>query len=950
MKKIIELFNFLTIGAFLSAIILFIGDFFGFSLGINFQLLWRVLAGFLALTVLLNTGNIKRLLKISTTSKKFLLLSGLSLFLFALFLLFYPIFRFGSPFVWEDRIANFKAAKRIEINLNEPLKQNFQAKSNNLGTIGLKIISQDVVIEEESEEATTSAELTENEETGAVQGINIGEGELDEELDRELYFGEPERIVFRIKERGSGNYFYENTYELNQYWETDYFLFGFPVQKDSEGKNYVFEIEKTKEGETNKVFLIEEDSQGRFNFYPRYVYNLASLKTDWDPILLNISRKTNQFLEEKSNQLNLIFVFILSELLIFVFIKKEQEQFKEKLNFYLKHGFLIGLLLITISSLKFEFIQNIDYLQNVIDNLSKYSFPLTSLTIALGFLLFYFNREKIQEETEKEENEEKLAEEKRLQEFPQRFPIINRIPLLCNFIKWMYKEGWVFSIVLITVLIIFTGIKVLMPLFYTGSYIDEYYHIFSSISLFEEGKFAQFTADGILGYRRGAPITFLVGLFFSIFEKNIFWAKLVPATIGTINFILLYFILRTFIKEKIIMILTLIIYTVSPYIIFNHFYIRMYVFYEFALILTIFLFFHLIKLLRKKEKSKIIIYACILVLLNYINFRWAYDNGKYIILFVNGILFFYVYLFEMGKIPITFNNKISRNLGRSTKLNFLGKILILLLLFSVIFIALDVTEKLDFLFNASLTVAATKNNFNNFFFNTHFFYILFFLSSIVLLFVTQNIYVFILFFLSFLIFLIHAISSPDLQLTRVMFYFMPLFYFTSSFGIYSYYKILRKKILLVTIFVIIAIIGTYNIFPKDFFKKPEISGEIWYTDCLNAYKYVKNNCRNSIILSAVNQPYISVFYGVENDYFININGPYYQNYYDLASKEYYYSGTKVIEDPYDLEMILKNNEDICLIVRGSLGNKLLGKTGERMIDENLIKVEGFEKITIYKNK
>jgi hypothetical protein len=452
MKKIIELFNFLTIGAFLSTIILFIGDFFGFSLGINFQLLWRVLAGFLALTVLLNTGNIKKLLKVSTTSKKFLLLSGLNVFLFALFLLFYPIFRFGSPFVWEDRIANFKAAKRIEITLNEPLKQNFQAKSNNLGTIGLRIISKDVVIEEESEEATTGAELTENEETGAVQGINIGEGELDEELDGELYFGEPERIVFRIKEEEKKDYFYENTYELNQYWETNYFLFGLPIQKDSEDKNYVFEIEKTKEGETNKVFLIEKNSQGGFNFYPRYVYNFASLKTDWDPILLNISRKTTQFLEEKTNQFNLIFFFFLIEFLIFIFLKKEREQFKEKINFYLKYGFLIVLLLITISSLKFEFIQNIEYLQNFINNLSKYSFPLTLLTITLGFLLFYFNREKIQEETEKEENEEKLAEGKRLQEFPQRFPKISKIPVLRNIVRLMYKEGWYLIVLIFIVL------------------------------------------------------------------------------------------------------------------------------------------------------------------------------------------------------------------------------------------------------------------------------------------------------------------------------------------------------------------------------------------------------------------------------------------------------------------------------------------------------------------
>jgi hypothetical protein len=394
MKKIIELFNFLTIGAFLSAIILFIGDLFGFSLSLNFHLLWRILAGLLALDVLLNIGNIKKLLKTSTISKKFLLFSGLNLFLFALLLLFYPIFRFGSPFVWEDRIANFKAAKRIEITLNEPLNQSFQAKSNNLGTIGLRIISKDVVIEEEEpEEATTSAELTGNEETGAVQGINIG-GELDEELGGELYFGEPERIVFRIKEEEKKDYFYENTYELNQYWETNYFIFGFPVQKDSEDKNYVFEIEKTKEGGTNKVFLIERDSQGRFNFYPRYVYNLASLKTDWDPILLNISRKTNQFLEEKTIQFNLIFVFLLTELFLFFFLKKGDKKFITKLNPYLKYGFLITILLMIVFSMEFEFIKDTSS-QNFFDFLSFYNFLLILLTIFFGLLAYCFNKERI---------------------------------------------------------------------------------------------------------------------------------------------------------------------------------------------------------------------------------------------------------------------------------------------------------------------------------------------------------------------------------------------------------------------------------------------------------------------------------------------------------------------------------------------------------------------------
>jgi hypothetical protein len=560
MKKIIELFNFLTIGAFLSTAVLFVGDLFGFSLGLNFHLLWRVLAGILALTVLLNTGNIKKLLKISNTSKKFLLLSGLNLFLFALFLLFYPIFRFGSPFVWEDRIANFKAAKRIEITLNEPLNQSFQAKSNNLGTIGLRIISEDVVTEEETEEATTGAELTENEETGAVQGINIEEGELDEELDEELYLGEPERIVFRIKEEEEKDYFYENTYELNQYWENNYFLFGFPIQYESQDKKYVFEIEKTKEGETNKVFLIEENSQGNFNFYPRYVYNLASLKTDWEPILLNISRKTTQFLEEKTNQFNLIFVFLLIEFLILVFLKKEQEKFKEKLNFYLKYGFLIGLFLITISSLKFEFIQNIDYLQNVINNLLKYSFPLASLTIAFGFLIFYFNREKIEKKAIKGKDTEGLLEKRRLQEFPKKFPGINKIPILRNFIRLCYKEGWFYSITLIAVCFLF----LIFGTYHLGQFmsVDESKwvnvrvpQLYDALLKMDFGRTFINDKPGVLpAFLSGFVNFFLDHNFYKnnplIYEQYLFWWRLPIVIFNFLMLFLIYFFTKKLLNKQ----------------------------------------------------------------------------------------------------------------------------------------------------------------------------------------------------------------------------------------------------------------------------------------------------------------------------------------------------------------------------------------------------------------
>jgi len=396
MSKIKSLFNFLTFGTFLSVIILFVADLLGFSLNINFNIFSRILVALLVLALLINIREIKNLFFGLKDFKKFILLSLINLLLISLFLMFYPIFRFGSPLVWEDRIANFKADKEIELSLNKKIKQSFQAESNNLGTIGLRIISRDL-----TEDEVTSEEK-------AKTGQELSEEEESEELSEEASFNKTDKIVFRIKEdkKEIKDYFYENTYELNQYWQTNYFLFGFPTQEDSEDKNYVFEIEKTKEGETNRVFLIEENSQGKFNFYPRYVYNFASLKTDWEPILLNISLKTNQFLEEKNNQINFIFAFLLIELLIFIFLRKEEEQFKERLNFYLKYGFLSGLLLVTISSLNFEFIKNINYLQIIIDNLSKYNLFLTLLTIVIGFLLFYFNKEKIAQRII-EENKEK---------------------------------------------------------------------------------------------------------------------------------------------------------------------------------------------------------------------------------------------------------------------------------------------------------------------------------------------------------------------------------------------------------------------------------------------------------------------------------------------------------------------------------------------------------------
>jgi hypothetical protein len=935
MKKIIELFNFLTIGAFLSTIILFIGDLFGFSLSLNFQLLWRVLAGFLALTVLLNTGNIKRLLKISTTSKKFLLLSGLNLFLFALFLLFYPIFRFGSPFVWEDRIANFKAAKRIEITLNEPLKQSFQAKSNNLGTIGLKIIIQEI-IEEEPEEATTSAELRENEETGAVQGVNIEEGELDEELNGELFFGEPERIVFRIKKEEKKDYFYENTYELNQYWETNYFLFGFPIQKDSEDKNYVFEIEKNKEGETNKVFLIERDLQGRFNFYPRYVYNLASLKTDWDPILLNISHKTSQFLEEKTTQFNLIFVFILIEFLILVFLKKEQERFKEKLNFYLKYGFLAGLLLITISSLKFEFIKNINYLQIVIDNLSKHNFLLIFLAITLGFLLFYFNHGIIEEEIEREEEQKELLEEKRLQEFPKKFSKILKIPVLRNVVRWIYKEGWGFSISLFLIALIFIIIKAGMPLIFTGSYIDEYFHISSGIEIFKSGSFPEIYPGSY--YSRGALVSFFVGFFIFLFGKNIFVAKMVPASIGIINFFLLYLISRKFFIKKHYVLLLMLIYTFSYPVILNHFYIRFYVFYELFFLLNIFFIINFVNSLKNENNYKLLVNIIFILTVNIFGYFLIKDIGYWIILVFILTAFACIYLFNTIK-----NSNKFKFFGRLLNIKKKYKIIALIVLGTISGIFLNIKTKIIFLISSpdgNPLFSQNSFSYNDFFFKTNLILTMLFLlgllEAIFYLIINkkQKIKLYPCISLGALIlFILHFFSSNSLQTLRNIVYFLPLIYLISI----NYLSKIKLNNLLKIIIVALLFISLYCSYSNDFFDNPSFPRGAAYFGG-EIYEDVNSICRDKLIITS-HFPHVLNFYGITPDYGLQNIG--YENerniVFDKNFSGYHYVYPKNIEVITSLEQlkeIFNSHSRICYIERSLVNNARVDREIQDFIKNN----------------
>lgn len=111
-------------------------------------------------------------------------------------------------------------------------------------------------------------------------------------------------VIFRIKEKGSKNWYYSNKYWALQFLDFEYFPFGFPLIKDSRDKIYQFELKSlvAKEGEGVAIRKM----------YPSVV---VKYQFDKNQLLMN---KTNliQFLYKKLlnnffNQ-NFIFIFITS--------------------------------------------------------------------------------------------------------------------------------------------------------------------------------------------------------------------------------------------------------------------------------------------------------------------------------------------------------------------------------------------------------------------------------------------------------------------------------------------------------------------------------------------------------------------------------------------------------------------------------------------------------------
>ena len=99
-------------------------------------------------------------------------------------------------------------------------------------------------------------------------------------------------VWFRIKEKDSIDWYYQNKYNTNQFNPEYYFTFGFPIITDSQNKEYLVEIESMYGEPTNSISLHSKSE----NYIAKYSYPKSYLLENHSQILPLIINKIQTYL------------------------------------------------------------------------------------------------------------------------------------------------------------------------------------------------------------------------------------------------------------------------------------------------------------------------------------------------------------------------------------------------------------------------------------------------------------------------------------------------------------------------------------------------------------------------------------------------------------------------------------------------------------------------------
>jgi hypothetical protein len=264
--------------------------------------------------------------------------------------------------------------------------------------------------------------------------------------------------------------------------------------------------------------------------------------------------------------------------------------------------FIFLLLIITLG--QFSFLEKFINLSWI----NKYQVILTVLAILSGGLTFWHNRGRVEREIENEQIDEQRIEDKKRAEFSSKFPKINKIPIFRNLVKWMYKEGWIYSLSLVVI----TSHGLILRLFHAGKqslWIDEIYSFNAINAILHKG--IPILDSGFIYYRE-IVYSYLVSFFIIMFGQSEIILRLCSILFGTISIILIYFLLKKIYSKQTAIFGSFLFSILHAQIVYSRL-SRFYIFNEFLFIIFLSIFFSIID--TKKVNTKLYLFLAIASLL-----------------------------------------------------------------------------------------------------------------------------------------------------------------------------------------------------------------------------------------------------------------------------------------------------------------------------------------------
>lgn len=157
-----------------------------------------------------------------------------------------------------------------------------------------------------------------------------------------------DEVGFRLKEKGTEDWYYEHIYKTDQFQPNQLFPFGFPIIQDSRGKQYVFEIESVKGKSEDAVTLSHQEPMVSTS----YQYPKRLILKDKNVLFEFLTKKASHakidldFAVSFSTYIN---VSILSVLLLYIFLQYLFKHGVSVFRFNGSHTVSLGIIFLTIS-------------------------------------------------------------------------------------------------------------------------------------------------------------------------------------------------------------------------------------------------------------------------------------------------------------------------------------------------------------------------------------------------------------------------------------------------------------------------------------------------------------------------------------------------------------------------------------------------------------------------